>query len=56
MVTLSAATQMSGLSRMTLLRKDAEGILETRKICGRRLVVVDSLRKLLGLNDGEQAA
>jgi hypothetical protein len=48
-VTLAEATRMSGLSRSTLLRRADDGTLETRAVCGRRLVVVESLRKLLGL-------
>lgn len=49
-VTLQVATNMSGLSRSTLLRRADEGVLETRNVCGRRLVVVSSLRKLLGFD------
>jgi hypothetical protein len=57
-VTLQTAAHISGLSRTTLLRKAEEGALETRRVCGRRLVVVESLRKLLGFDDEhkEQAA
>jgi hypothetical protein len=57
-VSLQAATHMSGLSRSTLLRRADEGLLETRNVCGRRLVVVASLRKLLGLDspEGQEAA
>jgi hypothetical protein len=47
-VTLHDAGLMSGLSRSTLLRRADEGVLETRNVCGRRLVVVSSLKKLLG--------
>lgn len=49
-VTLAGAQSMSGLSRATLLRRAEEGVLETRKVFGRRLVVVESLRRLLGVD------
>jgi hypothetical protein len=57
-VTLDNATALSGLSRSTLLRRADEGVLETRLVAGRRLVVVTSLKKLLGLQDeqGREAA
>jgi hypothetical protein len=55
-VTLADATAMSGLSRMTLLRRVNDGVLESRKICGRRVIVVASLRKLLGFDSGEHEA
>jgi hypothetical protein len=55
-VTLAQATQMCGLSRSTLLRRADEGLLETRNICGRRLVVLASLRKLLGFEPGKREA
>jgi hypothetical protein len=55
-VTLAEAQVMSGLSRMTLLRRADAGELETRLICNRRLVVVSSLRKMLGFDPTEVAA
>ena len=55
-VTIATAQLMSGLSRATLLRRANEGALDTRKIGGRRLVVVASLRQLLGLSLDEDRA
>jgi hypothetical protein len=55
-VTLAEATRMSGLSRSTLLRRADAGELETRAICNRRLIVVRSLRKLLGFDDPQGIA
>jgi hypothetical protein len=52
-VTLSTAQFMSGLSRSTLLRRADNGDLKTALVGRRRLIYVDSLRRLLGLNDGE---
>ena len=53
-VTLPQAQYMSGLSRTTLLKRASEGLLETRLVCNRRLVVVESLRKLLGFNEAKK--
>jgi hypothetical protein len=53
---LAEAQAMSVLSRMTLLRRADAGELETRLICNRRLVVVSSLRKMLGFDPTEVAA
>ena len=55
-VTLQGATPYPGLSRSTLPRRADEGALETRNVCGRRLVVVSSLRKLLGFEPQQSAA
>ena len=55
-VTLHDASHISGLSRSTLLRRADQGLLETRNVCGRRLVVLASLRKLLGFESGKQEA
>jgi hypothetical protein len=54
-VTLTKATELSGLSRSTLIRRANEGRLKTVSVCGRRLVVVESLRQLLGLETTEAA-
>jgi len=51
--TLPDAEQMSGLSRSTLRRRAAEGKLTTTKVGGRRLVVAESLRRLLAAETGE---
>lgn len=50
-VTLSAAASMSGLSRSTLYRRADEGLLKMVSVSGRRLVVVASLKKFLGIED-----
>jgi hypothetical protein len=49
-VTLATAQFMTGLSRATLLRRADEGELDTVKVHGRRLIVVSSLKRLLGLD------
>jgi hypothetical protein len=54
-VTLATARTMSGLSRSTLLRRADDGKLDTRLVCGRRLVVVASLKKLLGIEQSGEA-
>jgi len=48
-ITLRDASALSGLSTATLRRRAREGALETRRIGGRRLVVIASLRRLLGV-------
>jgi len=53
-VTLQNASFMSGLSRSTLLRRASDGSLSTVSVGGRRLVVVASLRALLGLPPEEK--
>ena len=55
-VTLTTASFMTGLSRSTLLRRADDGSLKTVLVHGRRLVVVDSLRKLLGLDQEQEVA
>lgn len=45
--TIKEACEMSGLGRTTLYSKMAEGSLDTVCVGRRRLVKVDSLRKLL---------
>ena len=55
-VTLTKATELSGLSRSTLIRRANEGRLKTILVCGRRLVVVESLKELLGLEGPKAAA
>jgi hypothetical protein len=45
--TLREASQVSGLSRSSLLRRAEEGRLKTVRVGGRRLVVWASLRELL---------
>jgi hypothetical protein len=54
-VTLRRATELSGLSRMTLIRRANAGDLKTVFVAGRRLVVVASLREMLGLDKSEFA-
>lgn len=54
-VTLATASFMSGLSRSTLLRRADEGSLETLLVGGRRLVLVASLKKMLGVDEGQVA-
>jgi hypothetical protein len=55
-VTLPTAEMMSGLSRWTLRRRAIDGTLETVLVGGRRLVVVESLKKLLGVDEGKVKA
>jgi hypothetical protein len=55
-VTLTTASFVSGLSRSTLLRRADDGSLATVLVGGRRLVVLSSLRKMLGLNEQQSAA
>lgn len=55
-VTLATAQFMSGLSRSTLLRRAEEGMLVTILVGGRRLIVVDSLKKMLGVSEQHVAA
>jgi hypothetical protein len=52
-VSLPTAEMMSGLSRWTLRRRAVDGTLETVLVGGRRLVVVESLKKLLGIDQGK---
>jgi hypothetical protein len=54
-VTLTKASALSGLSRSTLIRRANEGRLKTVSVSGRRLVIVQSLRQLLGLDKTEAA-
>jgi hypothetical protein len=54
-VPLPEATRIFGLSRSTLLRAGARGDIEIKKVLGRNLVVVKSLKKLIGL-EGEATA
>jgi hypothetical protein len=54
-ITLRKATELTGLSRSSLLRRADEGKLKTVFVSGRRLVVVDSLRRLIGLDTAEAA-
>jgi len=54
-VTLTKASELSGLSRSTLIRRANEGRLKTVSVSGRRLVVVASLREMLGLDKTEAA-
>jgi predicted site-specific integrase-resolvase len=49
-VTLTKAAELGGLSRSTLIRRANEGRLKTVAVCGRRLVIVESLRALIGLD------
>jgi hypothetical protein len=55
-VSLPTAEMMSGLSRDTLRRRASDGALETVLVGGRRLVVVESLKKLLGIEEGKVTA
>ena len=55
-VTLRDAAAISGLSTATLRRRAREGALETRRIGGRRLIVVASLRRLLGIGEAAERA
>lgn len=54
-VTLEKASELSGLSRSTLLRRVKDGKLKTVIVSRRRLVIVESLRSLLGLDSAEAA-
>jgi hypothetical protein len=53
---LAAATELSGLSRSTLLRRADAGDLKTVVVSSRRLVVVESLKQLLGLVEDKKTA
>lgn len=55
-VSLKDARSMSGLCEKTLMRRAAEGRLKTVLVERRRLVVVESLRQLLGLQDEKEHA
>jgi hypothetical protein len=46
-VTMQVASQISGLSRTTLYRESMAGRLTTRKVAGRALVRLSSLKKLI---------
>jgi hypothetical protein len=54
-VTLPKASELSGLLRSSLLRAADTGRLKTVFVSGRRLVIVKSLRELLGLDKTEAA-
>lgn len=47
--TLNDAARVSGLSRATLYRRAAEGLLKLTRVGGRTLVDAASLRALLGV-------
>jgi hypothetical protein len=47
--TVDGACEFSGLSRWSIYRLIQTGQLESRVVCGRRLIVMASLRALLEL-------
>ena len=53
---VAAAIQMTGLSQATIYRMIDRNELASVKIGGRRLVRVDSIRKLVGADEPEAAA
>lgn len=55
-ISLAAATALSGLSRSTLLRRADLGELKTISISNRRLVVLESLKQLLGIVEDKKPA
>jgi hypothetical protein len=48
-ISFHEGSRLSGFSEKTLRRRADAGILETRKIDRRRMIVFKSLRKLLGV-------
>jgi hypothetical protein len=45
--TMAEGTQLTGLSRSSLLRRADEGKLKTVFVSGRRLIVVESLKQMV---------
>jgi excisionase family DNA binding protein len=54
-ITVRSATQLSGLSRITINRMMWAGKLRSSKVGGRRLIEYASFVKALGLNQPEAA-
>jgi excisionase family DNA binding protein len=54
-VTVDAAAAASGLSRSTIYELIGDGSLESRRVAGRRLILVRSLRRLIEGDAAEQA-
>jgi hypothetical protein len=46
----------TGLSRSTINRHIRSGVLASRRVCGRRLIVVASVVALLSSDDADQVA
>jgi hypothetical protein len=51
LMTIKRAEEWTGFSRSTLLRAVDRGEIEARKVWNRKMLVVASLRKALGLDD-----
>jgi len=47
-LTINDAAKVIGIGRVTLYKHINSGLIETVKVGGRRLVKVDSLKKLVG--------
>lgn len=52
-VSIAEGARLSSLSQRTLHRRMEEGVLESRKVGKRRLIVRSSLLKLIGCEDAD---
>jgi predicted DNA-binding transcriptional regulator AlpA len=52
---ISGAAEKSGLSRSTIYNRIRDGSLKTVKVCGARLIPDESLRRLLQIQEADQA-
>jgi hypothetical protein len=56
-VTIPEGCRASGLSNSSMYKAINEGLVETTRVFGRRLIVYSSLKKMLGLRpEGDSAA
>jgi predicted DNA-binding transcriptional regulator AlpA len=52
---ISGASEKSGLSRSTLYNRIRDGSLQTKKVCGARLIPDEALRRLLQIEEPPDA-